>query len=78
MNAEVVSRGSPAQVSGDRIVRGMMESWLRRSCRPISWMGTPSISMEPSVASRTRKSASVRDDFPAPVLVRQKAPLVSD
>lgn len=51
---------------------GMMDSWLRRSCSPISLMGTPSMEMEPSVASRMRKRASVRELLPAPVLEEEE------
>jgi hypothetical protein len=39
----------------------------RRSCRPMSAIFMPSISMHPPAASRMRNSDSAIDDFPAPV-----------
>ena len=46
---------------------GMIVSLVIRSCRPMSDTLTPSMTIRPSAASMIRKSASVKDDFPAPV-----------
>ena len=46
---------------------GMIVSLVLRSCRPMSDTLTPSMTIRPSAASMIRKSASVKDDFPAPV-----------
>ena len=47
---------------------GIMESFERRSSKPISEMLIPSISIIPDVKSTNRKSATPNDDFPEPVL----------
>jgi len=44
-----------------------MVSLLRRSCKPMSAMFTPSIVILPSAASIILNKARVRDDLPAPV-----------
>lgn len=46
---------------------GMIVSFDLKSCRPMVDMSQPSIHMLPSTALMMRKSAKVRDDFPAPV-----------
>lgn len=46
---------------------GIIVSPLRRSCRPIAWMATSSIEMEPLADSIMRNSDSVSEDLPAPV-----------
>ena len=51
----------------DRYTCGMMVNLVLRSCRPMSDTLTPSMTIRPSAASMIRKSASVKDDFPAPV-----------
>ena len=54
----------PANSSG---VCGMIDSLLRRVCRPVLAMSIPSIKILPSAASMILKSARVVLDFPAPV-----------
>lgn len=44
---------------------GMMDNLLRRSARPMSWMSTPSIRMDPPQRSTSRNRTTPRDDFPA-------------
>jgi hypothetical protein len=46
----------------------MIETILLKSCNPIVDISIPSITIFPAAASSIRKSAKVKDDFPAPVL----------
>ncbi|KAH3662633.1 hypothetical protein OGAPHI_005885 [Ogataea philodendri] len=54
---------------------GMIDSFDRSSCNPISWIFTPSISIAPS-GSLSRYKAVMMVDFPAPV--RPQIPIFSD
>lgn len=50
------------------ITWGIIVRRLRKSCKPILEMLTPSMVMLPPAASMMRNRPSVREDFPAPVL----------
>lgn len=50
---------------------GIMESLLRRSAKPMSFIFTPSILMQPPDSSTRRKSAIPREDFPKNEMEKQ-------
>lgn len=43
---------------------GITDNLLRRSCRPMDMMSTPSISMVPAAGSTSLNRATPKDDFP--------------